>query len=92
MGLHGKIVHGAISGPTGAAWNLVVGIVSAAHLFDGSAPGRLCPARNDNRRLWNSLRTYDLQGNECSVCRQLFNVALQQNLWVNSGSGKAPSA
>ena len=60
MGLHGKIVHGAISGPTGAAWNLVVGIVSAAHLFDGSAPGRLCPARNDNRRLWNSLRTYDL--------------------------------
>ena len=50
MGLHGKIVHGAISGPTGAAGHPAAVTVSAAHLFDGSAPGRLCPARNDNRK------------------------------------------
>lgn len=41
MGLHGKIVHGAISGPTAAAGHPAAVIVSSAHLFDGSAPGPL---------------------------------------------------
>ncbi len=49
MGLHGKIVHGAISGTTAAAGHPAAVTVSTAPLYDGSAPDRLYPARNDNR-------------------------------------------
>ncbi|WP_419653605.1 hypothetical protein [Thiolapillus sp.] len=50
MGLHGKIVHGAISWQTGAARHPAAVTVSTAPLYDGSAPDRLYPARNDNRK------------------------------------------
>ncbi len=51
MGLHGKIVHGAISGPTAAAGHPAAVIVSSAHLFDSSAPGPLTWIPDERRPL-----------------------------------------